>query len=106
MNDEKTMQIIQLIASAGAARSNYVEAIQKAKKSKFTEAMELIIEGEKSFLEGHKLHADLISKEAAGVGCEVSLLLVHAEDHMISAETTKILAEEIIELYQRLEKNC
>lgn len=101
MNDLKTMQIIQLITSAGAARSNYVEAIQKAKNSRFSEALELIQEGEKYFLNGHKIHADMISNEAAGTGAEVSLLLVHAEDHLISAETTKLLAEEIISLYEK-----
>jgi cellobiose PTS system EIIA component len=104
MNDEKTMQIIQLITNAGAARSNYVEAIQKAKKSRFSEALELIQEGEKYFLNGHKIHADMISKEAAGTGGEVSLLLVHAEDHLISAETTKLMAEEFITLYEKYER--
>ncbi|UTR15937.1 PTS lactose/cellobiose transporter subunit IIA [Salipaludibacillus sp. LMS25] len=107
MNDENSLKIVKLISSAGAARSNYIEAIQKAKADKFMEAQELIEEGESFFVEGHKLHAELISNEAAGKGMEVSLLFVHAEDHMISAETTKILAEEIISLYERLkEKFC
>lgn len=102
MNDEQTLKIIQLITTAGAARSNYVEAIQAAKKSNFTEAKSLIEEGEEFFIEGHKFHAEFITSEAAGKTTEFSLLLIHAEDHLNSAETTKIMAEEVIEIYKKL----
>ena len=90
----------EIIASVGGARSCYVEAIQLAKQQKFEEARKQIKEGEALFLSGHKAHASLVQKEANNESVEVSLLLVHAEDQLMSAETFKIMAEEFIDLYQ------
>ena len=50
------------------------------------------------FVDGHHAHASLIQKEAAGEKSEFSLLLMHAEDQLMTTETLKIVAEEFIEL--------
>ena len=90
----------QIIAAVGTAKSMYIEAIQAAKNGSFDEADQLIKEGSQVFLEGHKAHASLIQKEASGEKLEFSLLLMHAEDQLMNAETTKIMAVEIIDLYR------
>ena len=51
------------------------------------------------FVEGHHAHASLIQQEAAGEKSEFSLLLMHAEDQLMTTETLKIVAEEFIEIY-------
>ena len=89
----------QIISAVGTARSLYVEAIQEAKKGNIEVANELMVEGAKVFVEGHHAHASLIQKEAAGEESEFSLLLMHAEDQLMTTETLKIVAEEFIELY-------
>ena len=90
----------EIISSVGAARSCYIEAIQLAKQGKFEEARQQIVEGENLFNEGHRAHAKLVQKEASGENVKVILLLVHAEDQLMSAETFKILANEFIDLYE------
>ena len=94
----------QIISAVGAARSCYVEAIQAAKKGDFDGARELIKEGEETAIAGHHAHMDLIQKEASGENCKIGLLLMHAEDQLMCAETVKIMAEEMIELYEKLSK--
>ena len=47
---------------------------------------------------------DLVQKEAAGEDAKMSLILAHAEDQMMSTEVFKVLAEEMIELYKKLNK--
>lgn len=54
------------------------------------------------FLEGHKAHAGLIQKEAAGEAVNINILLMHAEDQLMAAETAKLMAEEIIKLNKRI----
>lgn len=44
----------------------------------------------------------MITKEAAGEKIEGGILLVHAEDQLMSAEAFSILAEEFIDLYTEL----
>ena len=94
----------QIISNVGAARSSYIEAIQCAKKGQFEEADALIKEGETFFNEGHSAHGELIQKEANGEKTEFSLLLVHAEDQLMSAEGFRILSEEFIEVYKTIKE--
>ena len=43
-----------------------------------------------------------MQKEAAGEDAKMSLILAHAEDQMMSTEVFKVLAEEMIELYKKV----
>ncbi|EEQ57106.1 PTS lactose/cellobiose transporter subunit IIA [Clostridiales bacterium TF09-2AC] len=92
----------QLITAAGAAKSNYITAIQKAKEGLYEEAEKLIEEGDNMMKEGHQPHTELIQKEAAGEDIHMGLILTHAEDQMMSGEVFKIMAEEMIELYKKV----
>lgn len=93
----------QIIASVGSARSYYIEAIQEAKKGNYTEAQELMVQGDKDFAVGHHAHAELITKEANNEQVDIKLLLMHAEDQLMSAEGFKYIAQEFIEVYERFE---
>ncbi len=94
---------LEIIAAVGSARSCYVEAIQDARKNNFNEANEKIKEGKNLFVLGHKAHAKLIQKDACDEGgLNKSLLLIHAEDQLMSAETIQIIAEEFIKLYKEV----
>lgn len=94
--------VFQIISAVGSARSSYIEAIQEAKKGNFEQAKNLIKEGAESFIQGHKAHAGLVSKEANGEKVEVSLILAHAEDQLMSAEGFKVIAEEFISVHERI----
>ena len=52
----------------------------------------------------HAQQTDLVQKEAAGEDAKMSLILAHAEDQMMSTEVFKVLAEEMIELYKKVNK--
>ena len=92
----------QIISAVGTARSMYIDAIEEAKKGNIEQARKLIEEGEEIFVEGHKAHAGLIQQEANGESVIPQLLLVHAEDQLMSAEAFKIIAEQFIDLYESL----
>ena len=100
------MICFQIISSVGSARSCYIGAIQAAREGRREESMELIREGKEQFVEGHHIHMDLLAKAAEGeldMG-ECGLLLMHAEDQLMSAEAFGILAEEFTELYALVHK--
>lgn len=93
--------LFQIISAVGSARSSYIEAIQKARAGEFEEAVKLMDCGKAQFVEGHHIHMSLIEKSALGEleTDKYQMLLMHAEDQLMSAETFGILAEEFIELY-------
>lgn len=94
------MICVQIITNSGSAKSSYIEAIQKAKAGAFDEAERMMEEGDKFYMEAHEVHATLLTQEASGEKIDFSLILMHAEDQMASTEMAKVLAREIIELYQ------
>ena len=100
----KDMEYIcfQIIASSGIARSNYIDAIKCAKKKQFENAEQLMQEANIEYIEAHKVHASIIQKEANGEDVALSLLLVHAQDQLMSAENFGILAREFIDLYKMI----
>ncbi len=107
MNDGGMMEMeeacFQIIASVGAAKSMFIEAIALAKEGKFDEAHAKIEEGDQIFVDGHGVHLNLLQQDAAGVGStNVPLLLVHSEDQLMQAESFRILANEFIDLYERI----
>lgn len=92
----------EIITCVGSAKSVFVEAIGLAKQGDCAAARAKITEGDGYFTEGHYAHADLIAQEADGNSVALSLLLIHAEDQLMSAETARIYAMEFIELYEKL----
>lgn len=93
----------QIITASGGAKSNYIGAIQKAKEGLYDEAEAMIAEGDQMLKEGHAPHTDLVQKEASSDESLITLILAHAEDQMMSAEVFKVMAEEMIELYKKIE---
>lgn len=94
----------EIISNVGTAKSLVVEALRDARQGKFDEAEEKLEEASKYFVNGHHAHASLIQKEAAGDKVDFSLIIMHAEDQMMSAETIKLLVEEMIEMYKDLKR--
>lgn len=92
----------EMIAANGSARSYFLEALMAAKEKNYEQADALMEEGEKMLSEGHHAHGGLLSREASGDKVQVDLLLVHAEDQMMAAETFRIMAKEFIEIHKKL----
>lgn len=93
----------QIIMNSGNARSLYIEAINDAKEYKFDDAKKKMEEASEAFNECHKIHAQLIQQEADQGSVPFQLLLLHAEDLQMSAETFGILAEQYVDLYKKIQ---
>lgn len=94
--------ILNIIIQSGDARSFAMEAIQCAKKGDFDQAGKLMEQCNEKLGCAHKEQTKLIHTEAEGGKTEISLLLIHAQDHLMTAMTVKDLANELIEVYTRL----
>lgn len=103
MNEEIMTACFQLITYVGTARSCFINAIQCAKEGKYDEAADMLKQGDEAFVQGHHGHAALAEKEAHGELPQVGLLLLHAEDQLMSAEGFRTIAEEFIAVYKRLD---
>lgn len=76
------------------------------RSEEFAEADAKLQEALQELQEAHRLQTELIQKEAGGEKVELTLLMVHAQDHLMNAITVKELASEFVELYRKMsEKN-
>lgn len=96
--------IMELIVNSGNARSRAMEAIEAAKNGNVVKAKEKIKESEEDLGKAHNVQTTLIQNEANGNKAEVSLLLIHAQDHLMNAMTIKDMAKEFVDMYDKFSK--
>ena len=72
----------QIISCVGSAKSMYMEEI---------------------FIKGHEAHASLIQKEAGGEPVTPNMLLMHAEDQLMAAESFKAFAQQQIIIFKKFQ---
>ena len=105
MMDEKNIQaIMNLIIYGGDGKSSAMEAIQAAKEGNFDLADEKIQAAEKSLLEAHHTQTEMLTQEANGDSVEMSLLMVHGQDHLMTGMMFKDLAKELVAVYRVIKK--
>ena len=102
MAEEESQEMISfgIVASAGQARSLAFEALAAAREGDFEKAQELMDESEKVSLQAHDEQTKLLVKEANGEHTPVDVLLVHAQDHLMTSMLARELIEELINLYK------
>ncbi|MBS4750356.1 PTS lactose transporter subunit IIA [Granulicatella sp. zg-ZJ] len=91
----------EIVAYAGDARSALLDALSKAKEGHFEEAQELIAEAQENIKNAHKTQTDMLAKEASGDDIEMSFIMIHGQDHLMTTLLLKDLVEHIIYLYKK-----
>ena len=89
-----------LVGNAGEGRSLAFEALNEAKKGNFEKAEQLLKESQKRTLAAHEIQTQLICNEADGNKTEMNLLMVHAQDHLMTSMLARELITELIEKYK------
>lgn len=95
MNYEQT--VMHIISNAGNARAKSLKAIKFARSKDFKQSDNLLAEAKESMVVAHKIQTELIQAETRGEATAITLLMVHAQDHLMNAMTVLDLATEIIE---------
>ena len=101
MNKEELQSMsFQLVAHAGEASVLFLRGLSRARKrGSYEEANEKLELGDKAIVEAHEAQTDLLRAEVAGEDIAFSILLMHAQDHLM---TTALLGRMAREIHQRL----
>lgn len=95
--------IMNIIMHSGEARNYSIEAISLAKAGHFKKAKELICKADEELGFAHNSQVSLIQRETTNEKVQFSLLLVHSQNHLMTAMTFKDLAVEIIDIHEKME---
>lgn len=91
-----------LIAGAGDSKSYSMEAIMHAKEGNFDLARTCIEKAKEAMVDTHEVQTELIRGEMTGEKAELTLLMVHAQDHLTTAMMMRDMASEFIDLYEKI----
>ena len=86
--EELELITVEIVAYAGDARSKYAEKL-------IEEASELINEA-------HKVQTNMIQMEAAGNKVDVSFLMVHAQDHLMTVMLLRDIVKNFVNLAKKI----
>ena len=100
---EKFMEenVFPIISLAGESKSLAYEALRLAKENKFNEAEEKMKAADSLLLKSHEFQTNLITREADGEKIEITMLFVHAQDHLMTAMSEKNLIKEMIDILKQ-----
>ena len=104
--DKKEKQIMGLISSSGESRAKAFEALQKVKTHEYEAAHKMLKEAQELDIEAHNIQTAIIQQELSEEEDKVtiSLLMVHAQDHYMTAQLSRDLIEELIKIFEAREK--
>lgn len=104
MSEMKEMEqiIFEMISYGGNAKGLIYEAITSAEQGDFTKSDALLKEADEDLVHAHQIQTDMIQQEASGHHHEVTVLFVHAQDHLMAALELRTMAENLISLNCRL----
>lgn len=93
--------VMEIIVNAGQSRSLCFEALHAARQGNLDEAKSLLREADGYARRAHKMQTKLIEQDAGEARQPMTLIMVHAQDHLMNSLLARELSEEIIHLYQR-----
>ena len=94
--------VMGLIINAGMSRSLCFEALRQARAGQFAEADDLLRQAAEAANAAHGVQTRLIAADEGEGKIPVTLILVHAQDHLMTAMLARELVTELIELHRKL----
>jgi cellobiose-specific phosphotransferase system component IIA len=95
--------LIEIISLSGEVKKEFLKAVKYAKNNESEKAEAIYEKADDRLIKAHLKQTELIKKEANGEKIESSLMLTHAQDHLMTAILLRDMAKEFMDLYSRLE---
>lgn len=101
MNNLLENQLMELIVYAGQCRSLLMQSLAMAREKKFSQAEDYLMQADNSLKRAHTIQTSLISLDEGEGKLPVSIIMVHAQDHLMNAVLLMDITKELIELHRK-----
>ena len=95
--------VMELIINAGESRSCAMQALYAAKAGNWDEVDDLLEESTAASKRAHAVQTELIGMDMGTGKVPVNLIMVHAQDHIMTSMLARELIEELIEVHKKLQ---
>jgi PTS system cellobiose-specific IIA component len=89
-----------IILHAGNGRTLVHEAFPLMRAGKYEEAEAKLQEANDALVEAHNAQTDLLHRYANGEDINMEIIMVHAQDHLMTSTTLREMAMEMLEMYK------
>ncbi|GAB3528335.1 molecular chaperone TorD [Photobacterium proteolyticum] len=96
--------VMEIIVNAGEARSLCFEALAKAKKQELEQARELLQQAKDCLNRAHLTQTQLIEADQGEGKVKMTLVMVHAQDHLMTTILAHELTNEMVSMYENMSK--
>ena len=97
--------VMELIINAGEARSYAMQALRAAKQGNWDQVDEQLTEASAASKRAHDVQTMLIGMDEGCGKIPVNLIMVHAQDHIMTSMLAREMIEELIEVHKLLSKD-
>ena len=80
----------------------FIEAFDAMREGHYELAEQKLQESNEEFLKAHQAQTNLLQEYAGGKEVEVEIIMVHAQDHLMTTMTLREVALEMLELYKKV----
>lgn len=94
--------IFDIIIHGGNARALAYEALEKAREADYEEVERLLEECRQEMTLAHNTQTQLVQDEVKGENVKISLLLIHAQDQLMTSMTEQTLIQQMIEMQKEI----
>lgn len=98
--------VMEIIVNAGEARSLCFEALQLARKGKLDDARAKVKLSRDCINQAHLTQTQLIERDQGEGKVPMTLVMVHAQDHLMTTIVVQELAVEMLELHSRVDNQA
>lgn len=103
MNQEELqVAAFEIILHSGTARTEIHEAFADMREGRFEEAESKLEFANNEILEAHHAQTKLLQDYASGVEIKIEIIMVHAQDHLMTTMTLLEVAREMLALHQKI----
>ncbi len=95
--------VMELIINAGESKSCAMNALACAKHGQWDQVDELLFQSTEAAKRAHKVQTELIGLDEGTGKVPVNLIMVHAQDHIMTSMLAREIIEELIEIHRKLQ---
>lgn len=100
--EEVGMIGFEIVSYAGEARSQLLEALKLAESGEYDEAESLVEKANETLNEAHNSQTKMLQKEANGEHVDIGFIMIHGQDHLMTALLLKDIVKHFIQLYKKV----
>ncbi|MFC6171435.1 PTS lactose/cellobiose transporter subunit IIA [Loigolactobacillus jiayinensis] len=102
MIEHNVAEVMTIMTSSTQAHDLLEQALAAAKIDDFVLAQQQLQAADTALTDAHNAQTTLLTREARGQTVPMTLLLIHAQDHLMSTVTYRDAVSELITLYQKI----